>query len=54
MKKIKINSNGDSAISRIANQSICPNCGAKVGKITKKCVVCGWKNVKIERKLKSN
>ena len=47
MKKIKINSNGDSAISRVANQSICPHCGARIGKITKKCVVCGWKKVKI-------
>ena len=33
MKKQKVNSNGDSAINRVANQSICPHCGARGCKI---------------------
>ena len=43
MKKQKVNSNGDSVISRVANTHICPHCGAKLSRLTGKCTVCGWK-----------
>ena len=54
MKKQKVNSNGDSVISRVANTHICPHCGAKLSRLTGKCTVCGWKKEEIETSEETN